>query len=216
MMHYDWISALWFIGQGVILTLQYTLISVLGGFLVALLLVVFQLSSVPFARWLANTYVSIFRGTPLLVQLSLVYFAVPLWCDIHISAFVAGVIAFALNSAAYLAEVIRSGVLAIDKGQFEAAQALNIPPVRAWISIILPQAIVYILPALINELISLLKETALISVIGEADIMRRAQLLAAEQYRYLEPLLIAALYYYLMVCVLTWCARRLSGSIRYD
>lgn len=215
MMHYDWVAALWFIGQGVSLTLQYTLCSIIGGIVLALGLVMLQLSHYRMGRFFANGYISVFRGTPLLVQLSIVYFAIPLWWHIQISAFAAGVIAFSLNSAAYLAEVIRSGVLAIDKGQFEAARVLAIPPLRAWWSIILPQAIAYILPALVNEFISLLKETALISVLGEADIMRQAQLLAAEQYRYLEPLLIAALYYYFIVSLLTWCARRLSTKARY-
>lgn len=216
MMQYNWLESAKFIAEGIVLTAEYTLISVMLGFLLALLLAWVKLSHIKYLNKLTDIYVSIFRGTPLLVQLSIVYFGIPMLFAVQISGFVAGVIAFSMNSAAYLAEVIRAGIQAIDKGQFEAAHVLQIPRWQTWKDIILPQAIRHILPALMNELISLLKETALISTIGEADIMRRAQLVAAEQYTYLEPLLIAALYYYLMIWFLTTSAKRVERMLQYD
>lgn len=189
----------WYIFQGIGLSLQYTIVALSLGAIGGAILALAQLGTMKSIAQLAKGYISFFRGTPLLVQLSLIYFALPALLNISITGWTAGVMAFSLNSAAYLAEVFRSGLQAIDKGQYEACQMLQIPRWAMYKDIIFPQMLRVIWPSMMNETISLLKETALISVIGEADIMRRATVVAAEHYQYLLPLCIAAGCYYLLV-----------------
>lgn len=204
----------WYILQGAVITLQYTLLSCTIGAILGTLLALLKFHDK--GTWIINGYISVIRGTPLLVQLMLVYFVLPSLLDITLSIFAAGVIAFSINASAYIAEIIRAGLNSVDKGQFEVSHALNIPPLLMWKDIILPQAFKSILPALINELITLLKETALISTLGELDIMRRAQLISAEQYTYLQPLLSAALCYYVLTFALSCMAKQLEKRWSYD
>jgi polar amino acid transport system permease protein len=138
------------------------------------------------------------------------YFVIPSLIGMPISIFLAGSIAFILNSSAYIAEIIRSGFNSIDKGQFEACKALHVPTLLMYKDIIFPQVMRNILPALINEAITLLKETALISTLGEQDIMRRAQLVSAEHYNYLQPLITAAICYYLLTFCLELIAKKVE------
>ena len=187
---------------GVGVTLQYTIVSLLIGFSLGILLGILKfLSKRPF---LINFFISVFRGTPLLLQLSFAYFVLPELIGFNLSVFEAGILALGLNSAAYMTEIIWAGIKSIPKGQFEAAKTLHISSFLMWKDIILPQVLNRMMPALANEVITLLKETALISVIGEVDIMRRAQYLAAEQFTYFKPLCIAGLSYYLLVQILTF------------
>jgi len=139
----------------------------------------------------------------MLLQLAIAYYAVPGLIGYQIPAFVAGVMAFSLNSAAYVSEVIRAGIQAVDKGQVEAAKALGVPYRAMMKDIIFPQAFRNILPALVNELVDMLKESAIISTIGQADLMRRAQVVAAEHYSYFMPLMVAGLCYYFSVLILS-------------
>ena len=123
-----------------------------------------------------------------MVQLSLFYFATPQLTGYKISAFEAILISFSLNSSAYIAEIIRAGIQAVDKGQMEAGFSLGLSRAVVMTSIILPQAIKNILPALVNEFISLLKESVIVSIIGEMDLLRRANIVAAEKvYLFLSP-----------------------------
>jgi polar amino acid transport system permease protein len=118
-----------------------------------------------------------------------------------------------LNSGAYVSEIIKAGIKGIDKGQIEAAKALGIPPVLRMKDIILPQALRNILPALVNELINLIKESALISVIGGMDIMKRAQTVSTETYSYFTPMLTAAVTYYIMVMIVSSFAKILERRL---
>lgn len=206
-------SALYIIwGAGV--TLQYAGLSVVLGFALGAILSLFKLSHLAPLRIGARVYTSIFRGTPLLLQLSFVYFALPVLTGYEITVFQAGVAAFSLNSGAYVSEIIRAGIQAIDKGQFEASKALGVPYLLMMRDIILPQSIKNILPALVNEMVNLLKESAIISVIGGADLMRRAQLVAAEEYTYFGPLIIAGLCYYVLVLALSGTAKYLEIKLQ--
>lgn len=188
---------------GIGVTLQYTFISVSLGLFLGTLLALCKVGNAALPRFLAKFYTSIFRGTPLLLQLAIIYFATPSVTGYTISIFEAGIVAFSLNSAAYVSETIRAGIRAIDKGQFEAAYALGVPYGLTMRHIILPQSLRNILPALLNEVINMLKESALISTIGGADIMYRAQRVAAQEYSYFGPLLVAGACYYLMILALT-------------
>ncbi|MDG2990345.1 ABC transporter substrate-binding protein/permease [Candidatus Synechococcus calcipolaris G9] len=195
-------SVMYMLG-GIPVTLAFTAVSAIFGFIWAIILVLAKISVLKPLRWLANAYTSIFRGTPLILQIALVYFATPQLTGYDIPAFQAGVIAFALNSGAYISETLRSGILSVDKGQREAAMSLGVPYRQMMSDIIMPQAIKNILPALANELINLLKDSALVSTIGAADLLRRANVVGAETYLYFQPLIFVGVIYYLMVMVLT-------------
>lgn len=196
-----------FILEGAIVTLKYAFFSVIFGMILGTLLALMKVSSYRFFSLFSRFYTSIFRGTPLLVQLSLFYFAIPQITGYRISAFEAGILTFSLNSGAYISEIIRAGISAVDKGQFEAAKALGVPYHLAMKDLILPQAIRNILPALINEIVDLLKESSLVSIIGETDLLRRATLVASEKFIYFEPLLLVAALYYCLVLLFSSFAR---------
>lgn len=203
-----------FIFQGVLVTLEFTLLSTVFGFILGTLLSLIKISKFAPLRWLGIAYTSIFRGTPLLVQLSLVYFATPQLTGYDIPALQAGVITFSLNSAAYVSEVIRAGVLAVDKGQREAALSLGVPYAKMMRDIILPQAVKNILPALVNESIALLKDSTLVSTITAADLLRRADIVMGQTFRYFEPLIIITGIYYVLVMLLTSFGRLLERRLR--
>lgn len=197
------IPQIYFILQGIIITLKYSVCGVFFGLIIGIILAILKVSKNCYLRLVADSYTSIFRGTPLLIQLSIVYFGLPSVIGVKLGVFAAGVIAFSLNSGAYVSEVIRAGINSVDKGQFEAAKALGIPPIAAMRDIIMPQAIRSIMPSLVNELINLVKESALISTIGEMDLMRRAQVISAESYNFFTPMIIAAIAYYLLVLIIS-------------
>jgi len=203
-----------FIFEGIKVTLLVTLLSVVLGFIWGSILALIKISKFGPLNWLAVAYTSVFRGTPLILQLTFVYFATPQLTGYNISQLEAAVLTFTLNSAAYISETIRGGILAVDKGQWEAAKALGIPYRRMMLDIILPQGIKNILPALVNETIALLKESALVSTIGLADILQNANVVKGAVYRYFEPYLIAGVLYYVMVMFLTWIARVVERRMR--
>jgi His/Glu/Gln/Arg/opine family amino acid ABC transporter permease subunit len=203
-----------YILEGTFVTLEYAGLSALCGFILGNFLAIFKISQNRLLRGFAYLYTSIFRGTPLLVQLSLIYYATPELLGYKISAFQAGILAFSLNSAAYVSETIRAGIQAIDRGQFEASAALGISHLTTLKSIILPQAIKNILPALVNESIDLVKESALVSVIGELDLLRRANIVSAKTYLFFEPLMIVAVIYYVIVMILTYVSKHIEKWMR--
>lgn len=201
---------------GIWITLSFTLLSALLGFLWGTVLSLLKISPFKPLKWFSDAYTSIFRGTPLILQIALVYFATPQLTGYNIPAYQAGVITFTLNSAAYLSETIRGGIQAVDKGQREASISLGVPYREMMLDIILPQAFKNILPAMVNESIALLKDSALVSTIGATDILRRAQIVAAEKYIYFEPLVFAGIIYYVLVMSLTLAARTLERRMRFS
>ena len=203
-----------FITQGVGVTLQCSLISVFFGLVIGIMLAALKVSNNYWGRLFANAYTSVFRGTPLLIQLTIIYFGLPSLIGIKLSVFVAGVISFSMNSGAYISEIIRAGINSIDKGQSEAAKALGVAPSLIMRDIILPQATRVILPSLVNELINMIKESALISVVSGLDLMRRAQVVAAETYSFFAPMLIAAATYYILVMVISISGKFLEKRLK--
>ena len=202
-----------FILKGVTVTLKYSVISVFLGLAIGTILAFLKVIDLKILRFAAHAYTSIFRGTPLLIQLTIIYFGLPGLIGLKLSVFTAGVIAFSLNSGAYVSEIIRAGIESVDRGQVEAAKALGVSPVLRMKDIILPQAFRSILPALVNELINLVKESCLISVIGEMDLMRRAQVVSAETYTFFTPMLTAAATYYVMVLIISSFALLLEKKL---
>lgn len=203
-----------FILQGIGVTLGFTLVSAVIGFTWGTILSIFKISTFKQLRWFADFYTSVFRGTPLILQLAIIYFSTPQLIGYSIPAFQAGVITFSLNSAAYSSETIRGGIMAVDKGQREAAMSMGVAyPLMMW-DIILPQAFKNILPALVNESIALLKDSSLVSTVGALDLMRRGQIVAAEKFIFFEPLILVGLVYYVMVMGFTVLSRRLERRMR--
>ncbi|MDJ0798655.1 MAG: ABC transporter substrate-binding protein/permease [Calothrix sp. MO_167.B12] len=203
-----------FILQGIPLSLLFTGLSVFCGLIWGTILSLFKITGVKPLVLIANVYTSVFRGTPLLLQLALVYYATPQLTGYDITALQAGVFTFTLNSGAYMSETIRGGIQAVDRGQAEAAMSMGVPYGLMMWDIILPQALKNILPALVNETIGLLKDSALVSTLGVVEILRSAQIVGANKYIYFEPLLFAGLIYYVLVMGLTFGASSLERRLR--
>ncbi|WP_302360839.1 amino acid ABC transporter permease [uncultured Megasphaera sp.] len=183
-------------GAGV--TIEITAIAVGLGFVFGLITSVCRLSGVKILNILAVCYVNIIRGTPLLVQIFLIYFALPMIIGEGINPFVAAVAACSVNSGAYVAEIFRAGIQSVDKGQMEAGRSLGLSWMQTMRYIILPQAFKHVIPPLGNEFISMTKETSLVSVIGFEELTRRGQLIIAKTYGSFEIWLTVAFIYLVM------------------
>lgn len=202
--------------NGIWVTLLFTVFSLIAGFLLGIILTFIKVSGKKIPIMFANFYTSVFRGTPLLVQLFLIYYATPQVTGYSITALEASVLTFGLNSAAYISEIMRGGILAVDKGQREAAMSLAVPYRTMMARIVFPQALKMILPALVNEAIGILKNSSLVAMIGVTDIMRGAQMIQNITYRAFEPYLLCAVTYYVLVMILTMIADRLERWVRKD
>ena len=173
-------------------------------------------------------YIDIFRGTPVLLQLSMIYFAFPKFIeefingtfnsniDVTLTAFAAAIITFSLNSGAYISEIIRSGINSVTKGEVEAAKALGVSKFHIYKDIILPIAFKNSFPALMNEFITLVKESSIVSIIGLQDLMRRQQIVTSQTYMYFEPLIVIGIIYYLVIKILTIVGRNVEKRLQYD
>ncbi|MCZ6941908.1 amino acid ABC transporter permease [Bacillus mycoides] len=203
-----------YILKGLEVTLKIVAASAVVGFILGTLLALCKIARIRVLNIAADIYTSIFRGTPLVLQLMIIYFGVPQMIGYEIPAFLAAVLAFSLNSGAYMSEVIRAGIQAVDKGQTEAAMALGIPYSKMMRNIIFPQALKNILPALVNEFATLTKESAVVTVIGATDLMRRAYIVGGETFKYLEPLLFVGLIYYILVIILTLVGKAIEGRMK--
>ena len=195
--------------EGVENTLILSFFTVLFGTILGTLMAMARMSKFVPLKWLATAYIEFFRGTPLMVQLMFIFYGLPMIGVTFPSVsfipdfdrFAAGVVAMSLNSCAYVAEVIRSGIQAVDKGQMEAARSLGFHHKQAMTLVILPQAVRNILPALGNEFVTIIKESSIVSVIGIADLMYRTKGVIAKTYNSLECLAIAALIYFVLTFV---------------
>ena len=172
--------------QGALVTVKITTMSVGCGFFIGMLVALANLSNLKIVRLLARCYVDIIRGTPLLVQIFLIYFALPMIIGSRIDPFVAAVTACSINSGAYVSEIFRAGIQSIDKGQMEAGRSLGLSWAQTMRYIIMPQAFKAIIPPLGNEFIAMLKDSSLVSVIGFEELTRRGQLIIAKTYASFE------------------------------
>ncbi|OPJ65006.1 amino acid ABC transporter permease [Clostridium oryzae] len=188
--------------KGSLVTLELTICSVLIGMVIGIFITLMRISHFKTLSTIAYVYTWIFRGTPLLLQIYIIYFGLPS-VGIVLPSFLSALIGLSLNSAAYMAEIIRGGILAVDKGQFEAAKALGFSYAVTMRKIILPQTIRIIIPSIGNELIAMLKDTSLVSVIAMSDLMRNATLQASSTGNPWMPLLGAGVMYLIMTTVFT-------------
>ncbi|MCI5660609.1 MAG: amino acid ABC transporter permease [Clostridia bacterium] len=192
--------------EGVGNTLIIAIFTVLFGTILGVLMATARMSKIKPLKWLATAYIEFFRGTPLMVQLMFIFYGLPMIGVTFpkvsfipdFDRFAAGVVAMSLNSCAYVAEIIRSGIQAVDVGQMEAARSLGFHHREAMTLVILPQAIRNILPALGNEFVTIIKESSIVSVISIADLMFRAKGIIAKTYSSLECLAIVAIIYFLL------------------
>ena len=189
--------------EGLKMTIAMTVCSLILGILVGLLSCFCSISKSFILNKLSGAYLSIIRGTPLMVQATFIYFGLSAALNMPITSFTASIIVLMLNSGAYLSEIFRSGISAINKGQMEAARSLGLPHGVAMRKIILPQAFRIVIPSVTNQFIITLKDTAILSVIGVAEMMRQSQQLIANNFRAFETYAIVAVWYYVLVIILT-------------
>ena len=189
------------VGAGI--AIQITAISVGLGLIIGMFVGIARICNVKVLRALATVYIDFLRGTPLLVQIFLIYFALPMVVGQRVDPFIAAITACGINSGAYIAEIFRAGIQAIDEGQMEAGRSLGMSWVQTMRYIIVPQAFKNVIPPLGNEFIALLKDSSLVSVIGFEELTRRGQLIIARTYGSLEIWICVAIIYLIMTLTIS-------------
>lgn len=207
-----WEKYSYFYIQGMTATLQIAAVSVLTSIFFGIILGILRLSKNPVIRSICGAYVSFIRGTPMLIQIYIIYYSL----SINMSMFTASVVALTVNASAYIGETVRGGILSIDKGQTEAARSLGMTHWQALSEIVIPQAIKSILPSLCNQFILLIKNTSMVSVIGVHELMYNSNTVRANTYLAFEPLIIAAVMYFGVCFVLEKCVEYLERRLKYS
>ncbi len=193
-------------------TLLISLVAVLLGLVIGILAALGKLSNVKPVRWIASLYVDVIRGTPTMVQLLIIYYII--FASVNLAPWIVGALGFAINSGAYIAEIVRGGILSVDKGQTEAGRSLGLTKSQTMANIVMPQAMKNILPALANEFIVLIKETAVIGMVSNIDLLGAAKRIQGRTYDYLYPLLTAAVIYYVVIKILSIALSRIEARMR--
>lgn len=227
------INALPLLLSGAVITLLITVIGILIGSIIGLFMSLAKLSANKLISFFATAYIDFFRGTPLLVQIMIIYFGIPnllmlmheQWVDyvgvpiaekFTMDVWVAAIISISLNSAAYIAEIFRAGIQSIDKGQIEAAYSLGMNRVQVLYHVILPQAFRRIIPPMGNEFIMLLKDTSLLSIIGFEELARKTQLEVARTYATFELWMACAFIYLVMTIIFSRLLSMLEERLKTD
>ena len=187
--------------EGLVLTLEIGFLSFALGFIIGIITGICRVSNNKFLKFVSTVYVEVIRGTPLLVQILFTYFGLP-FIGIKLPPLLTGILVIGINSGAYQAEIVRAGIQSIPSGQLEAAKALGMNYFQIMRYVILPQALRNIIPALVNELVTLIKDSSLVSVIGEPELTRRGEYIVSRTFRPFEVFSTVAILY-LIVCFLT-------------
>lgn len=190
------------IAKGSITTLELTIISVFLGSVIGIFVALLKLAKNKVVLGAASFYTWLFRGTPMILQLFVFYYGLPS-IGIKLSPFQAAILGLSLNSGAYMAEIIRGGILSVDKGQFEASKALGFTYYDTMRRIILPQTIKIIIPSVGNEFITMLKDTSIVSTIAMVETMRSAQIIYSSTFKPMEAFFIAGCLYLIMTTIFT-------------
>lgn len=209
--------------SGIKVTIVISIMSCFFGLLLGTILAFMKISDVKVLQAIATAYVEIIRGTPILVQISLVFFGLP-FLGIHFPSFQimgvdferlsAGILALIINSGAYECEIVRSGIQSISKGQMEGAMSLGFSKWESMVRIIIPQAIKNILPVIGNEFVTLIKESSQVSVIGMADLMYTATTIQGISFQPFPPLVIVAVYYFILTFAVSNVLRALEWKFK--
>jgi len=200
-----------FLLTGIVVTIGLTVAAMVGGLALGALLAFMRLSRFRPVSLVAQVYIWLFRGTPLLVQLLFIYTGLPLALGVRFSVLEAALLGLILNEAAYLAEIIRSGILSVPTGQKNAGAALGLTPTQTMRYVIMPQAARIIIPPLGNSVNGVLKTTSITSVISMEEILRRVQILIQEKFLVLELFAVAAIYYLILTTLWDLIQRRLEA-----
>ena len=208
--------------QGALTTLLLSITSSLFAMIFGSLFALMRLSEIKPLRWIANVYVEFIRGTPLMVQIALVFYGLP-YLGIHIpeislfgmdfERLVSGTLALTINSSAYVCEIVRGGINSIDKGQMEASRSLGFNKTSSMMLVVMPQAFKNILPSLGNEFISMIKNSSQVSVIGIAELMYTSDTIRGISFKPFEPLVIISIIYFLMTFVISLVLRAIEKSM---
>jgi His/Glu/Gln/Arg/opine family amino acid ABC transporter permease subunit len=203
--------------DGLLATVEITAVALLIGILIGLTVAILKVSrknnfAFKILRGLANVYLTIVRGTPVLVQLFVIYYII--LSSTGLSKIEVAMIAFGINSGAYVSEIIRAGILSIDRGQYEAGRSLGLSEKITMTKIILPQAFKNVLPTLVNEFIQLIKETSVAGFIGIVDLSRAGDIIRSQTYEPLVPLMTVASIYLVMVMITTLLMSFLERRLR--
>ena len=200
--------------NGLAVTCEVTACSLVLAFVLGFVIAVLKVLPCKPLRAALDFYTSIFRGVPLIVLLFMVYFATPQLTGYKITMFAASVLTLGLNGSATVSETVRGGIEGVDRGQYDASLALGLPYVTMMREVIVPQAMRSVAPALVNEVITVLKSSSLVATIGLMDMMRAAQSVQALTYRAFEPFIIVAVVYYVIVMALVALGNRLEKNLR--
>ncbi len=200
------------LADGLVATVKISVLAIVVGTVVGFVLGLLTFAAFAPARWFVRAYVDFVRGTPLLIQVFLIYFALPV-IGINLSEFWAGVTALSFNAAGFIAEIVRAGLGSIDRGQTEAARSIGMTPNQVLVHILLPQIYRPVLPPLTNELITLVKGSSLLSVISVYELTRAGQAIISERFVPFEIYALIALYYYVLISGLAWLSRTLERRL---
>ncbi len=201
----------WFV-SGLGYTLLISLFAVLLGLVIGILMALMRLSKNKILKAISGVYIDVIRGTPTMVQLLIIYYII--FAPVAIPKWIVGVIAFGINSGAYIAEIVRGGILSINIGQTEAGRSLGLTQAQTMMSIVMPQAMKNILPALANEFIVLIKETAVIGMVSNIDLVGAARKVQSLTYDFAVPLLSIAVIYYVVIKILSLALGRIEARMR--
>ena len=201
----------WFV-SGLGYTLLISLFAVLLGLVIGILMALMRLSKNKILKAISGVYIDVIRGTPTMVQLLIIYYII--FAPVAIPKWIVGVIAFGINSGAYIAEIVRGGILSINVGQTEAGRSLGLTQAQTMMSIVMPQAMKNILPALANEFIVLIKETAVIGMVSNIDLVGAARKVQSLTYDFAVPLLSIAVIYYVVIKILSLGLGRIEARMR--
>lgn len=205
---------IWLLSEGMVVTVQLFVMTLILALPVGLIVSFGRRSKNIIINGIASMYISIMRGTPLMLQLVVVYFGPYYIFGGKIDRFAAAVIAFALNYAAYFAEIYRGGIESIPRGQYEAGEVLGFTKVQVFLKIVLPQVVKRILPPISNEVITLVKDTALVTAIGVAEMFRAASN-EASRVGSIEPLFVAGVFYYVMNLIVAQFFKLAEKKLNY-
>ena len=198
--------------DGIGVTVRVSLLAAVFGLLIGFLVALCNLSNKKGLRLIGKVYTDIIRGTPSVTQLMIIYFVV--FASVHWPKWIIAAIAFGINSGAYVSEVIRAGILSVDKGQVEAGRSLGLSGRQTMTKIVVPQAVKNIFPALCNEFITLIKETAIVGYVGLVDIQKAGDFIKTATYEAFMPLIGTAVIYFVMIKLLTILLGLLEKRLR--
>lgn len=208
-----------YLAKGALLSIGIAALSLLFGLILGTLGATGKRSKHALPRDIANVYVTIIRGTPLLLQILIIFSVIPSMYTaitgkiLRIDPLLIGVLAMSINSGAYQTELIRSGVNAVDKGQWEACGTLGLSNWKTLKLVILPQAFKRIVPPLISEFITLIKDSSLISCIGAVELLKGAQIIGAQYFDVMSPYMLAAIFYLVMTCVVSMIGMKVEKRL---